>query len=109
MQLVERLVTFIYALVDPRNQRVMYVGKSDDPRKRVKDHMCDGVNPCKIAWIGELKELGLHPFVLILDKIDLTVASWQDAEKKWISFYGGCDVLLNETTGGNAPIMSAAV
>ena len=27
MQLVEQLVTFIYALVDPRNQRVMYVGK----------------------------------------------------------------------------------
>jgi hypothetical protein len=101
----------IYALIDPRDDRVHYVGKSSNGLQRPKrPHTAK----CG-AWQLELKTLGLSPEILILEEIADPnapgVKCWwrpgkntnalNDAERHWVAFwraYGG--MLLNETDGG---------
>lgn len=55
-----RMVT-IYALVDPRNDVVRYVGQTKDPKARLRQHLCKAVNARVGAWLAELAALGLEP------------------------------------------------
>jgi hypothetical protein len=92
-------VTFIYALIDPRTHRVGYVGKTDNPDKRLFDHVRQarhkvGRNTLKGAWLRELTALGLRPDLLVLEEC---FGEWQSREKYWIARTPG---LLNEKSGG---------
>lgn len=47
----------IYALIDPRDHLIHYVGMTDDVYARFLQHIrCDGSNPGKDAWIHELRQ-----------------------------------------------------
>lgn len=90
---------FIYALVDPRDNRIRYIGKSVNVIKRYKQHLRseykDG-SPKKTKWIKELLAQGLSPCLGSIEKTDLD--NWQDAERSWI-----CRLrpqLTNGTDGG---------
>lgn len=76
--------TFIYALVDPRDGVIKYVGKSYDPQERLKGHFknCKRTVTLKNRWIAKLKSLDLKPNITILEEVALS--EWEDKEQYWI-------------------------
>ena len=59
---------WIYLLKDPRNGLPKYVGKSNNPKKRLKEHICDSKfeHTKKGNWIKKLIKLNLTPIIEIL-------------------------------------------
>lgn len=96
----------IYALVDPRNSQVRYVGFTVDLKQRLRDHCKKSEldrNYYKCRWIKALKELGFSPVMIVLEKG--IGDSWQRAEKKWIKHYRDLGAkLTNKTDGGQGAI-----
>lgn len=61
-------IAYIYALIDPRNEEVRYIGKSVDPIKRLYEHrsISKNDNSHKAKWIRKLHKLNLKPQMKIL-------------------------------------------
>lgn len=101
------ITPFIYGLVDPRDGRVRYVGKSVRSTYTVLGRHIDGsllshmegYNTPKCVWIRELHELDLVPTVQVI-----TETSWERInadEAYWIKEYQArYDDLLNRKPGG---------
>jgi hypothetical protein len=97
------MYTFIYALVDPRTDEIRYIGKSDNPKKRLIGHLkpsqlrfCNHKN----AWIKSLLQINLKPNLVILEKV--SAIEWKQKEQYYIQLYKnkGCN-LTNSTDGGD--------
>jgi predicted GIY-YIG superfamily endonuclease len=97
-----RTTTFIYALKDPTNNEVRYIGKSNDPKERYSSHINKhkDTNIHKVNWINKLKEKNLKPILEIIEEV--SIEKWKDYEKMYIKKYidEGCR-LLNYTEGGD--------
>ncbi len=100
--------TFIYALVDPRNNRVRYIGKSDDPQKRLLEHYKETIsknhNPYMTRWLNKLSRMSLEPEVMVVDEVPKHC--WPKYEKAWIrsmkAAYGKQIINIHEGgTGGD--------
>jgi hypothetical protein len=94
----------IYALIDPRTDRVMYVGQSIDIDYRFRQHL-DGwrhdSNRRKVQWIGELQRIGMLPILKIIEECPF--GDCDTAEIRWIRHYkvmGQCE--FNRALGGSA-------
>lgn len=89
----------IYGLAEPGGQ-VIYVGRTVALSSRLWRHlrMVDD-SPKKNSWIAAILAKGQKPDVAILEIVP--TSEWQDAEKRWVSIFGGPDVLLNATDGGD--------
>lgn len=61
---------YIYALVDPRDNTIRYVGQTDDTKRRYSEHTNRIEATAKGAWIQELRSLDLRPSVVVLDTCD---------------------------------------
>lgn len=97
--------TFIYGLVDPRTQAIRYIGKADQPRTRLVQHIHDSKrrrNHCA-TWVRSLQSNGLRPTLQIVDEV--AMAEWKAVEAAYIQFYReeGCD-LTNLTQGGDGAL-----
>jgi hypothetical protein len=59
-----------YALRDPRNGEVRYVGRTFNERERKADHIRKTLSgrPRKRAWLHELHRSGLRPVFLVLER-----------------------------------------
>ncbi len=96
--------TFIYTLSDPITEKIRYVGKSNDPKKRLYDH----IKLCKLSftyknnWIKSLLNINMTPILNVIDEVDID--NWQFWEKYWILKLReeGHD-LTNFAEGGNGP------
>lgn len=78
--------TYIYTLKDPITNEIRYVGKANDPNKRILDHIkeCKSSNIShKISWIKSLLNINLKPIVEILDEVPSN--EWEKWEQYWIS------------------------
>lgn len=78
--------TFIYGLVDPRTEEIKYIGKSNKPSKRLREHISESKNKngCgtkKENWIYKLYKLNLEPHIKILDEVKL------EEYEYWEEFY----------------------
>lgn len=61
----------IYALIDPRDNAIRYVGLSVDADERFISHLHDpNANLPKARWIRELRQEGLSPIMQILETIE---------------------------------------
>jgi hypothetical protein len=82
-----RLVS-IYALSDPRDLRVRYVGQTLNPKVRMRQHVADSKRHDLIVhrWIRKLARDGVLPAMTILDQIDQVAAN--AAEGRWITHFG---------------------
>jgi len=92
--------TFIYGLVDPRNGSIRYVGKADDPERRLFEHSTCKAAGHKRNWIALLKRMGLKPQLVYLCRVHHD--KWEEMEKFQIAFFrsrGMAD--LNYTDGGD--------
>ncbi len=90
--------TFIYSLEYPAGN-VRYVGKSDTPQTRLKNHIKEAHYRKKNhrdKWINSLPE---PPILNIIE--ETTYEHWQEREIYWIKFYreSGAN-LVNGTDGG---------
>jgi hypothetical protein len=88
----------IYGLVDPRDNKIRYVGKTKNTlKKRLSEHLYkkENSNTYKHNWISSLKNIDLKPFIIELEVCDET--NWVEREQHWIS---KIDNLTNLTAGG---------
>lgn len=80
--------TFIYALKDPRDNSVRYVGQSTSPHARLYFHMAPGRrerNPRKHDWLIDLRTNGSKPDLEILEKVYRSEAD--EKEFHWIRHF----------------------
>lgn len=93
--------TFIYGLFDPRDCRLRYIGKSDNPQKRLEQHIFfarHGSKSHKDTWIRSLLSTDLEPAIEILE--ECTEGNWQEIEKAWINECKRFGLRLTNTTDG---------
>jgi GIY-YIG catalytic domain len=91
----------IYALIDPRNGRIRYVGKTNQNLKsRLSAHILEKSKCHRCHWLDQLKAAGLKPLMAQLELVQ--TRTWQEAERHWIKTLKaeGCD-LTNNTSGGD--------
>ncbi len=88
----------VYALVDPRNGLVRYIGITDDVYRRFREHIaCDGRNRSKDAWIDGLKHAQMMLIMQTLEAVE-TVEQAREQEKYWVQHYRSIGAnLLNHT------------
>jgi len=92
----------IYVLVDPRNGKIRYVGKTVEPQKRVRWHMNEAANSrdnsYRLNWLRSLAAANLKPTMTI---VETGIGDWERAERQWIKKYQveGAE-LVNGTPGG---------
>lgn len=97
----------IYALTDPRDGVVRYVGKTYNAKKRLLAHISEAARSRRVnkkcSWIKELLLQGGSPTMSVLETG--AGAGWQEAEKRWIKNFLDAGVrLTNATDGGEAPM-----
>ena len=94
--------TYIYTLIDPITKEIRYVGKSDNPKERLIEHIRKNkyIKTYKNIWIQSLTKKDLKPILEVVDTVDKT--EWSEKEKYWIKHFKelGCK-LTNLTDGGD--------
>jgi hypothetical protein len=77
----------VYHLVDPRTRAVRYVGKTGNPKSRLRAHIQEArerQNTAKKQWIAELLAAGLEPLLIIAASVadEATARSIESAHCK---------------------------
>lgn len=87
---------------DPITGLIRYVGKSDNPKKRLSSHLGEARdrNCHRKVWLQSLKIQGLRPVLEILDEVP--EEEWQSWEVAYIEHFreAGYD-LTNNSAGGD--------
>jgi group I intron endonuclease len=94
---------FIYALIDPINGDVRYIGKTIDLKVRFRLHLNQTwKNIHKNNWIKALLAQGKEPIMEVIETIpNSDDTDWQIRETHWIQFYRALgSPLTNLDTGG---------
>lgn len=91
---------FIYVLRDPRDGGVRYVGKTTDPKRRVRRHVAESVGRSfrNARWIQSLTRLGLAPELEVIESG--TGDGHAAAEQSWIEAYRARGANLTNTARG---------
>lgn len=96
------MTTNIYILIDPKSEKVRYVGKANNVTQRYRAHLnrARKHQQHKKNWIDSLKKDGLKPIIEIIDVVPID--EWIFWETYWISQFKtwGFD-LINYTNGGD--------
>jgi predicted GIY-YIG superfamily endonuclease len=85
----------VYALVDPRDGVVRYVGVTDNPQHRLNEHIGrTRKRSVKLGeWLAELQREKLLPHFVFLDSVKS--ADSIKAEAKWIAHFQRLSPLFN--------------
>jgi len=77
----------IYALVDPTDEKVYYVGQTRNPQRRLEQHMAARHRQSeKGEWLRRLRQKGQQPLMQILETVtDEDVAL--EKEQEWIRYF----------------------
>jgi hypothetical protein len=95
----------IYALRDPRDWHVYYVGYTKNLFRRMHYHFRERKyekrgSPLSKDWLVELAQIGLLPVSEILEVVEEGV-NWEARERFWIAYLKNIgEPLLNGTEGG---------
>lgn len=90
---------YIYALIDPCDGEIRYVGKSIRPRQRLQNHCNEPAGTWRTNWLQSLKRRGRRPQLRILQVLDRD-DDWQQAERRWIADLKAEGVRLTNCTAG---------
>lgn len=88
---------YIYALCDPRDNRVRYIGKTNNLRRRYGQHLIEKTNTHRTHWIQSLIEIGLAPHLIVIEEI-APEQDWEERERLWIARYRA---MSNDLTNGS--------
>lgn len=95
---------YIYGLFDPITNACRYVGKTNNPKKRLQGHLSNAkTRRTPVAlWMKDLLVHGYHPRIVVLHECHHE--NWAEWEIDYITRYraSGCD-LLNLAPGGEQP------
>lgn len=99
---IESRVVYIYGLWDSRDSRLRYIGKTINPKARLRRHCLDydkgKITHCS-TWVKGLLNDGLEPMMEILE--ECTEETWREAERDWIAKARGFGLdLVNMVDGG---------
>ena len=104
-------MTYIYALVDPVEKRIRYIGKSDNPSGRLNAHVYEAMEidsfipnaPIwpRCVWIYRLIKNGLRPEIVILEKCKED--NWRETEDWWIGIFENEGILNARRVAGKYP------
>ncbi len=75
--------TCIYGLRCPLTGKFRYVGKSDNPLRRLEEHIKGSTNAANRQWMRGLIRQGLRPEMVILEWAGQD--TWRAAERCWVS------------------------
>lgn len=98
-------LNIVYALIDPRNGQLRYIGKSESGLERPREHgrpstLRQNTNPHKCNWIRDLKRDGWEYEVEVLED---GPEDLNEAEIFWIGYFRMLGAnLLNASTGGES-------
>jgi len=96
-------ITYIYTLSHPLTGEVRYVGKSNDLKKRLKEHGSAKANTKKDNWLKSLKKNGLRPTIDIVESV--SSEEWKYWEVFYISLFKSWGFnLTNGTRGGEGAL-----
>lgn len=100
--------TYIYGLHDPRDGALRYIGKSNQPDVRYKEHVKwrtkTRYHTHCARWIAELRELDARPVLAVIDAVP-SDSDWQCVEKAYIAAARQAgDRLTNITDGGEGVV-----
>src|ERR1035441_1237667 len=91
---------YIYALREPSDGMIFYVGKSKDPSTRYRSHF-KGARQFSNRHLHErvhaMRERGEKPLVTILE---VCSDNWRERERYWISYFRLLGVVLENITAG---------
>lgn len=91
--------TTIYALHDPIDFGVRYVGKTRQALQgRLRGHLDTPTNDMMAEWIDQLQRMGHVPCIKALEYV--MDAEWESAERGWIEWFRRRGDLLNVDPGG---------
>ena len=105
----EQGTTAIYGLVSPVTGKIQYVGKSQNPRSRLKRHLYIAQsskyhqNNALYRWLRKLRQQELEPNLIIIERV--TESTWAERERYWITRYG-LGNLCNTRAGGGGGVPS---
>lgn len=94
----------VYALRDPRTDRIRYIGKANDLEARLTSHLRDARRRRTPVydWIRSLMRKGLVPRIELLEQAE--ESSWKAAEVRLIAQHRASNPdLLNLAAGGDQP------
>lgn len=99
----------IYTLVDPRDNQVRYIGKTNN----IKQRLCSHINrsrsgfKCPVHyWIRKLLSLNLRPTIHVQEVCNSD--NWEDREAYWIDYYRSkYKNLTNVSDGGISPLKNS--
>lgn len=69
---------YIYALLDPRDGDIRYIGKTNNPRLRYKQHLKSDKSLEFVAWWREILDAGESVVMYILFESDLESVYWDE-------------------------------
>jgi hypothetical protein len=96
---------YIYLLIDPFSSRPRYVGKSNSPKARLREHVRESLehsHTAKQRWIRYL--VANHRRSPIMVIVQQCGNDWPEQEKRWIALGHRLGwPLTNETAGGDGP------
>lgn len=80
-------IAYIYTLIDPETNKVRYVGKTINPKNRLRGHITESrrTNNYRCNWIRGLMKRGLTPIFNILEICPLQ--NFEEREAYHISLY----------------------
>lgn len=102
----ETRTTFIYALCEPGTRTVRYVGKSDNPKRRLKDHLSaarKGQETYACRWMRQLLAAG-KPQLFVLGEVPLS--GWESVEKNVIAAARALGMNITNTTEGGDGVVN---
>ncbi|MEO6306078.1 MAG: GIY-YIG nuclease family protein [Bacteroidia bacterium] len=93
------MTTYIYGLIDPRDNNIKYIGKSNNLKDRLKQHLNEKGNTIKLNWIKHIKKLDLKIEIVELDEVPMN--EWRFWENHWVDLFKSWGFKLkNDDTPG---------
>lgn len=84
----------VYALIDPRDNKVRYVGFTDNVYRRFQQHVqCADNNPEKMLWVQGLKAANIVFIMQSLESVE-TAEQAKEREDYWILHFKHLDMPL---------------
>jgi hypothetical protein len=100
---MECKVSYIYGLYKiGKEDEIRYIGKSDNPKKRLRDHRNSKDNSYKSCWIKSVLKSGGDIGIKIIKVVDKN--KWKECEIETIKEYNQIYKLTNLTNGGDGEI-----